>query len=73
MRSHRPQPGPTDPIKTPAQPGGGAARPDIEGGQAATGSTSPQSLKTQSALTELARLLGRQFARDASSKGGCDD
>jgi len=24
-------------------------------------------------LTAMARLLGRQFARDASSKGGCDD
>ena len=73
MRSHCPQPGPTDPIKTPAQPGGGAARPDIEGGQAATRSSPRQPLKAHSALTALAKLLGRQFARDASIKGGRDD
>lgn len=73
MRSNRPQPGPTDPSKTPALPGGGAVRPDIEGGQAGTGSVPPHAPKPHPSLTGMARLLGRQFARDASIKGGRDD
>ena len=70
MRTRRPQPGPTDPIKTPAQPGGGVARTDIESGQAATGSVPPRALKPHPSLTAMARLLGRQVAREASDTGG---
>lgn len=70
MRIRRPQPGPTDPIKTPAPPGGSAARPDIEGGQAGSGSVSSHTLKPHPSLTAMARLLGRQVAREASDAGG---
>jgi hypothetical protein len=73
MRTRRPQPGPTDPIKTPTLPGGGVARTDIESGQAATGSVPPHASKPHPSLTAMARLLGRQFARDASSQGGLND
>ena len=73
MRIRRPQPGPTDPIKTPALPGGDVARPDIEDGQAATSSVPSHTPKPHPSLTALARLLGSQFARNASSKGGGDD
>ena len=72
MRIRRPQPGPTDPSKTPEPPGGGAARPDIEGGQAATGSVPSHTPKPHPSLTATARLLGRQFAREATRKGGSD-
>jgi hypothetical protein len=70
MRTCRPQPGPSDPIKTPAQPGGGAARPDIEGEHAATGSVPSRAPKPHPSLTAMARLLGRQVAREAADTGG---
>ena len=72
MRIRRPQPGPMDPIKTPDLPGGSAARPDIEGGQTGSGSVSSFTLKPHPSLTAMARLMGRQFAREATRKGGSD-
>jgi len=70
MRIRHPKPGPLDHRKTPAQPGGGAARSDIEAGQTTTGSALSHTPKAHRALTELARILGRQFAREATRKGG---
>ena len=72
MRIRRPQSGPSDHLETPAQPGGSAARPDIEGGQAGSGSVSSHTLQPHPSLTAMARLMGRQFAREATRKGGSD-
>ena len=70
MRIRSPQPGTTDPSKTLAQPGGGAAHSNPANGTSATNSASPQPLKTHPTLISLARLLGRQVAREASDTGG---
>lgn len=74
MRIRRPQSGPSDHLETPAQPGGSAARPDIEAGQAgsSSGSAPSHTLKPHPSLTAMARLIGRQFAREATRKGGSD-
>jgi hypothetical protein len=73
MRTHRPQPGYTAPKEPSAQPGRSAARPDRANGAGPTNSARPHATKVHPNLTALARMLGRQTARDASSKGGRDD
>ena len=72
MRIRRPKPGPTDPNKTPELPGGEVARPASESGKTANGSAPSHDPNSYSSLTELARILGRQFAREATRKGGSD-
>ena len=72
MRAHRPKPGPTDHSKTPAKPGGEVARPASGSGKTANSSAPSHDPKSHSALIQLARLLGSQFAREATSKGGSD-
>lgn len=72
MRTRRPKPGPTDPSKTPELPGDEVARPESESGKTANGSVPSHDPKSHPALTKLARILGGQFAREATRKGGSD-
>ena len=73
MRIRRPKLGPPDHTKTPAQPGGGAAHLDPMSGDAATGSMPPHHPKSHPSLIALAKLIGRQTARDAARTGGGDE
>lgn len=70
MRSNRPQPGPLDPRKTPAQPGGGAAHSDPTSGTVGTTSVPPHAPENHPSLIALARLLGHQLARKTTRDGG---
>ena len=70
MRIRRPKPGPLDPTKTLAtEPGGGTARSERE----PVTPDLPHTSANHPSLTALARLLGRQFAGNATRKGGAHE
>jgi len=74
MRIRRPMLGPLDPTKTLAtEPGGGAARSEREPVTPNLPNLQPDTSANHPSLTALARLLGRQFAGNATRKGGAHE